>query len=133
MADMEVVAVGASAPFFIVRDVTSSVTFYRDRLGFEVAFLAPEEEPFFALVARGGARFMLKAILPEVLPQPNPTRHEWAPWDAFVHTPNPDGLASELQSRGVAFRKPLGDTEDRLRGFEVQDPDGYVLFFGRPT
>jgi hypothetical protein len=24
------------------------------------------------------------------------------------------------------------DTHDGLRGFEIQDPDGYVLFFGRP-
>jgi hypothetical protein len=23
-------------------------------------------------------------------------------------------------------------TDDGLRGFEVKDPDGYVLFFGRP-
>ena len=24
------------------------------------------------------------------------------------------------------------DTHDGLRGFELTDPDGYVLFFGRP-
>jgi hypothetical protein len=23
-------------------------------------------------------------------------------------------------------------TTERLRGFEISDPDGYVLFFGRP-
>ncbi len=28
---------------------------------------------------------------------------------------------------------PLKDTHDGLRGFEIRDPDGYVLFFGRPT
>jgi len=27
---------------------------------------------------------------------------------------------------------PLKDTHDGLRGFEICDPDGYVLFFGRP-
>jgi hypothetical protein len=33
------------------------------------------------------------------------------------------------------FLKPIKDSEDGddgLRGFEVQDADGYVLFFGRP-
>ena len=29
------------------------------------------------------------------------------------------------------FFQPLGDTADGLRGFELRDADGYVLFFGR--
>jgi len=33
---------------------------------------------------------------------------------------------------GVTFAPPPGDTSDRLRGFELTDPDGYVLLFGRP-
>jgi hypothetical protein len=28
--------------------------------------------------------------------------------------------------------QPLKDDDDGLRGFEVTDADGYVLFFGRP-
>jgi hypothetical protein len=31
------------------------------------------------------------------------------------------------------FSTRLGDTHDGLRGFEICDPDGYVLFLGRPT
>jgi hypothetical protein len=34
--------------------------------------------------------------------------------------------------RGAVFSVPLMDTHDGLRGFEVMDPDGYVMFFGRP-
>jgi hypothetical protein len=30
----------------------------------------------------------------------------------------------------VPFSEPLKDTEEGLRGFEITDPDGYVLFFG---
>jgi hypothetical protein len=33
---------------------------------------------------------------------------------------------------GAAFSVALKDTHDGLRGFEICDPDGYVLFFGRP-
>jgi catechol 2,3-dioxygenase-like lactoylglutathione lyase family enzyme len=120
------------APFFIVRDVPSAVAFYCDRLGFEVGFMAPDSDPFFAIVERDGARIFVKAILPEVQPTPNPSRHPWARWDAFVHTPAPDALAAELTSRGTPFHEALRDTDDGLRGFEVKDPDGYVLFFGRP-
>jgi len=46
--------------------------------------------------------------------------------------PDPDGLADEFGGRGVEFSAPLADTDDGLRGFEVADADGYLLFFGRP-
>ena len=36
-------------------------------------------------------------------------------------------------TRGVTFYQPLKDDDDNLRGFEVQDADGYVLYFGRPN
>lgn len=109
-----------------------SIAFYRDRLGFEVTFLGPDGDPYFAIVQRDGVRFMLKAITPDVQPMPNPGRHPWARWDAYVYTPDPDALAEELESRDLSFREPLGDNSDQLRGFEVEDADGYVLYFGRP-
>jgi len=124
---------GFIAPFFIVRDVMKSIAFYTDRLGFEVSFLGPEGDGYFAMVQRDGVRLMLKAITPEVQPTPNPSRHEWARWDAYIYSPDPDALAEEFASRGVSFREPLGINSDQLRGFEVVDADGYVLYFGRPV
>jgi len=122
------------APFFIVRNVMPSLAFYRDRLGFEVMYLGPDDDdPYYAMLARDGVRLMLKAITPEVQPTPNPSRHEWARWDAYIHTPDPDALAEELTSRGVSLKEPLGVNSDNLRGFEVADADGYVLYFGRPV
>jgi catechol 2,3-dioxygenase-like lactoylglutathione lyase family enzyme len=121
------------APFFIVRDLSPSIAFYRDRLGFELVFATPDDEPFFAILERDDVRIMIKAILPEVHPLPNHKQHPWARWDAFIHTPDPDSLAAEFTSRGVAMHVPLADTDDQLRGFEIQDQDGYVLFFGRPV
>lgn len=123
---------GFVAPFFIVRDVMASIAFYQDRLGFEVEFLGPDDDPYFAMVKRDGVHLMLKAITPEVQPTPNPSRHHWARWDAYLYTPDPDALAGELTSRGVVLREPLGNNSDQLRGFEVMDADGYVLYFGRP-
>jgi hypothetical protein len=121
------------APFFIVRDVMPAIAFYRDRLGFEVTYLGPDDDPYFAIVERDSVSIMIKAILPEVPPLPNPSRHPWARWDAYVHTADPDGLAEEFTSRGVALHQPLGVNSDQLRGFEVKDVDGYVLYFGRPA
>jgi catechol 2,3-dioxygenase-like lactoylglutathione lyase family enzyme len=118
-------------PFFIVRHVMPSIAFYKDKLGFELEFLGPPGDPYFAIVKRDDVAIMLKAIGEDVPPLPNPARHGWARWDAYVHTPDPDALAAEFESRGVTFREPLGVNSDSLRGFEVADVDGYVLYFGR--
>lgn len=124
-------ALTSVAPFFIVRDVLPSIEYYRERLGFELEFLGPEGDPYFAIVTRDRVSIFMKAITPEVLPIPNHTRHGWARWDAYVHTPDPDALAAELESRGATFHTPLCDNDDGLRGFEIEDLDGYVLYFGR--
>lgn len=118
------------APSFIVRDVTAALSFYCDKLGFNTIFKEPEQDPFFGIVERDGMMIFLKAV--GVDPVPNYTRHPWARLDAYVSVPDPDTLAAEFASRGVTFSVPLKDTDDGLRGFELEDADGYVLFFGRP-
>ena len=127
-------AISCIAPLFIVNNVPAALAFYRDRLGFEVTFEGPEpEDIFFGIVERGGAMIMLKAI--GVDPAPNCTRdvnQGIARWDAYLHVPDPDALAAEFLSRNVEFSDPLKDNHDGLRGFELRDADGYVLFFGRP-
>ena len=126
-------AISAISPFFIVSHVPTSLSFYRDRLGFEITFEGPEpDDIFFGIVRRGGAQIMMKDV--GVAPAPNYTRDikkGSARWDAFVYVPEPDALAAEFASRKVEFFVPLKDTHDGLRGFELKDADGYVLFFGR--
>ena len=76
-----------------------------------------------------GIGIMLKAILPDVLPQPNHTRHEWARWDAYIYTLDPDALFDEFSQRGASFVKKLSFIDEGLWGFEITDADGYVLAF----
>ena len=122
--------ISSISTFFIVSDAASSLSFYRDRLGFEIIFQEPADEPFFGIVRRGGAMIMLKDV--GVDPLPNYKREPGARWDAYLYVPDPDALAVEFASRNVEFSEPLKDTHDGLRGFELKDADGYVLFFGRP-
>jgi catechol 2,3-dioxygenase-like lactoylglutathione lyase family enzyme len=121
------------APFFIVKNVPATLAFYRDRLGFEITFQGPEpDDIFFGIVERGAAMIIFKEV--GVEPVPNCTRdikQGIARWDAYLNVPDPDALAAEFASRGVDFFTPLGDTEDGLRGFELRDVNGYILFFGR--
>jgi catechol 2,3-dioxygenase-like lactoylglutathione lyase family enzyme len=118
------------SPFFIVQNPATALSFYRDRLGFEITFQGPDGDPFFGIVQRGRAMIMLKDV--GVVPLPNCKREPGARWDAYLNVPDPDALAAEFASRNVPFSAPLKDTDDGLRGFELEDADGYVLFFGRP-
>ena len=124
-------AIHAISPCFIVSNVDQSIAFYRDKLGFETRFRAPDEDAFFAIVGRDGAQIFVKADK-DVSPLPNHVRHHYMRLDAFVYAADPDALATDFAERGAAFSEPLKDTDDGLRGFEIRDPDGYVLFFGRP-
>ena len=124
-------AIHAISPCFIVSNVDQSIAFYRDKLGFETRFRAPDEDAFFAIVGRDGAQIFVKADK-DVAPLPNHVRHPYMRLDAFVYAADPDALATDFAERGAAFSEPLKDTDDGLRGFEIRDPDGYVLFFGRP-
>jgi catechol 2,3-dioxygenase-like lactoylglutathione lyase family enzyme len=127
MTGAEIVGV---SPFFIVQDAARALAFYRDRLGFEVIFQGFGDDLFFGIVRRGGAMIMFKSV--GVDPLPNHTREPAARWDAYLSVPDPDALAVEFASRDIEFSVPLKDTDDGLRGFELKDSDGYVLFFGRP-
>ena len=119
------------SPFFIVKDLQASIAYYFERFGFQLAFQGPEGDVYYGQVSRDGIGIMLKAILPEVLPQPNHTRHAWARWDAYIYTLDPDALFEEFRQRGASFVKELSFIDDGLWGFEVSDADGYVLAFFR--
>jgi catechol 2,3-dioxygenase-like lactoylglutathione lyase family enzyme len=119
------------SPFFIVGNVDRTIAFYRDKLGFETRFQEPGSDPFFAIIGRDGAQIFIKSDN-AVSPLPNSSRHPSMRWDAYVDTPDPDALAAEFAGDGAVFSAPLQDTHDGLRGFEIRDPDGYILFFGRP-
>jgi catechol 2,3-dioxygenase-like lactoylglutathione lyase family enzyme len=118
------------APFFIVRNLDTALAFYRDQLGFDIMFRGPAEDVFFGIVCRGRAMIMLKVVGVGALP--NYERDPGARWDAYINVTDPDALAAEFLSRNIEFSAPLKNDGDGLRGFELKDADGYVLFFGRP-
>ena len=124
------------APFFVVDDLPATLAFYQSKLGFDVLYKSGGDgngDDYFALMGRDRVMIMFKAITPEVHPQPNHSRHEWAPWDAYINTEDPDTLYAEFTGRQVPMHRELANTNDGLRAFEVIDNNGYVLCFGRPV
>ena len=131
---MDKLEVGGIAPLFIVKDVPAALAFYRVRFGFDITFEGPEpDDIYFGIVQRGRAMIMFRDVGLEAIPNHTCDIGQGvARWDAYIVVPDPDGLAAEFASRKVEFFEPLQDTDEGLRGFEVKDADGYVLFFGRP-
>jgi catechol 2,3-dioxygenase-like lactoylglutathione lyase family enzyme len=88
-------AIAGISPSFIVRNVTTAISFYCDMLGFEVEYQQPDADPFFAIVRRDGAMIFVKSVGAE----PIPNRKRSAPdcaarWDAYLRVPDPDALRS---------------------------------------
>jgi catechol 2,3-dioxygenase-like lactoylglutathione lyase family enzyme len=121
-------------PFFIVDNLAATLDFYQSRLGFKLLHKggADQNADFWAILGRDQVTLMFKHIAPEIHPQPNRSRHEWARWDAYIFTTDPDALYQEFVSNNVPMHRQLADTHDGLRAFEVIDNNGYVLCFGRP-
>ena len=124
------------APFFVVDDLNATLAFYQSRLGFDVLHKSGSDgngDDYFAILGRDHVMLMVKAITPEIHPQPNPSRHKWARWDAYINTDDPDSLYREFAGREVPIHRELANTSDGLRAFEITDNSGYVLCFGRPA
>ncbi len=122
----------AISPSFIVTEVDRTIAFYRDKLGFEVRFRA-DDSPWFAVIGRDNAQLFIKSES-GVTPVPNHMRHEHLRLDAFIYVADPESLAKEFTAKGVTFSTAFNaNTTDGLSGFELKDPDNYVLFFGCPT
>ena len=120
-------------PFFIVDDLAKTIEFYQSRMGFNVLYKGGDEKgDFWAMLGRDRIMLMFKAITPDVHPQPNHSRHEWARWDAYIFTTDPDSLYAEFCAKDVPIHRELADTNDGLRAFEISDNNGYVFCFGRP-
>ena len=122
-------------PFFIVDDLEATIAFYQSKLGFQVLYKGGGDgkvNDYWAFMGRDQVMLNFKAITPEVHPQPNHLRHEWARWDAYILTDDPDSLYQEFLGRQVPMHQQLANTDDGLRAFEIIDNNGYVLCFGRP-
>jgi len=104
------------SPFFIVKDLQASISHYIERFGFQLDFQGPPDDVYYGHVSRDGIGIMLKAIPPDVLPCPNHARHEWARWDAYIYTLDPDALFDEFKQRGASFVKELSFIDDGLWG-----------------
>lgn len=115
------------APVFRVKDMTRSLNFYRERLGFELEFLY---EDFYGSVLRDGCHIHLQCGTPTQRDQAAFERNEHL--DACVIVRDAQQLSRSLAAAGVTFSVPLRQMPYGTE-FYVRDPDGYILGFVEPA
>jgi uncharacterized glyoxalase superfamily protein PhnB len=110
-----------SATVFVVEDVLRSVAFYRDRLGFDVAFTYGEPV-FYGGVCRGDVTIHLQAA--------RASKHQRGQGAINIFTADVDAVYEEFRQRGVAATNAPADRPYGMRDFDLTDPDGNFLCFG---
>lgn len=116
-------------PVLLVRDIDATLSYYRDRLGFDTFGFG--DPPNFASASRGGATvlFALHDEPTEIVPN---WRLRPKTWNVYIEVANVDALYGELQGRGATIDYSLYDAPHGFREFGTQDPDGYDIAFGQP-
>ena len=109
---------GPARTILFARDQPALVAFYRDRLGFTLAYPASDHWAEFTV---GGTGLCLHDGLPEGAP---PTKRASVGWPVE----DLDAAAEALRAAGIKVTGPNPVTEG-LRAVEFADPEGNALFF----
>ena len=110
-------------PVFSVRDLAEALAYYRDALGFRVAWTWGDP-PSRAGVARDGVEIQL--VADGVFGPPGASY-------VYCHMAGVDGYHRECRERGAEICEGLGDRPFGMRDFRVVDPSGNRLGFGEPA
>jgi uncharacterized glyoxalase superfamily protein PhnB len=114
------------APQFFTTDLTATLTYYKDKLGFD-CLGTWHDPPVYAIVARDQHKIHFRCA---EQPAPNPDKYADELLDAYLSIENADTLYAEFAARGVEFTRTLGNTPWNAREFVVKDCDGRLLAFG---
>jgi catechol 2,3-dioxygenase-like lactoylglutathione lyase family enzyme len=112
----------SSAHVLVVSDLGRSLDYFRDALGFDVAFRWGEPEPFYAGVCRGEVTIHLNHV--------SNSRHRAGNSTVSIFVGDADAIHRELVERGARIAVPPDDRPYGLRDFSVEDPDGNWIVFG---
>jgi uncharacterized glyoxalase superfamily protein PhnB len=115
------------APYFLVPDVETVGSYYREVLGFRCEYAAGAP-PEFAIYSRDTCALMLRRASDPSRIIPN--EKQGGTWDVFYWVEALDPLFEELAALGASFAYPPTVQPYGMREFAVRDPNGYVLGFG---
>jgi uncharacterized glyoxalase superfamily protein PhnB len=114
------------APVFFTMDIPATVTYYKEKLGFECLGLW-HDPPVYAIVARDQRAIHFRCAVP---PTPNSEKYSDELLDAYLFVEDADALYAEYAARGVEFTRGVANMPWHSREFVIKDCDGRLLAFG---
>ncbi len=113
-----------STTIFTVKDAATSLAYYRDCIGFEVAFEYGTPTSYVGLCS-GEVSLHLIATAQA----PRPPGHG----AVSIHVDEVDALHADLLKRGAKILNAPKDQDYGLRDFAIADLDGNMIFFASET
>lgn len=109
------------SPIFSVNDLAGSIDFYRQSLGFDLAW-SWSEPPDIAAVCRDGVEITLTQRADA---KPAGAAH------VYLGVSGIDDYYAALVDAGVTIVVPIGDRPYGMRDFRIADPSGNELSIGQ--
>ena len=121
----------SATPVFAVSDISATIRWYEEQLGF-IGDPFPDKEPFvFAILRLDDVDIMLQRIEGYEKPDLYNSRSGGV-WDAYIRVEGVRDLFESVRDEATIVkplrRQPYGNWE-----FEVRDPNGYLLVFSEPS
>lgn len=113
-----------SSPIFPVDDPLKTAEYYRDVLGFDINFKW-EDPPTYIVLNRDDAVGIHLVKKQDNIKQS--TTHS----SLFIFVHDVDVVYEEYQKSGADIISPIGDRDYGMRDFDIKDPNGYILVFGK--
>ena len=113
-----------SITIMTVRDIQQSLAYYRDKLGFDLAFEYGEPTSYVGLCSCDVSLHLVAS---------HRTTRQPGHGAVTIIVDDVDGLHADLQKRGARILKAPANYDYRMRDFDVADLDGNMLFFGMET
>lgn len=133
------VSFGRLVPMLTTDDLSGTIAFYRDTLGFEVTGTYPEDNPNWCYLKRGDSHLMFSTLdeldhdHDEHEHDEGEEHHHQGPtgvWTLYVYPDDVDSLWDRLKEQApVAY--PMHETPYGMREFGIRDPNGFTLSFGK--
>ena len=117
----------ALAACFPVANISETIRWYEEQLGF-IGDPFPDREPYvFAILRRDDVEIFLQRVEGYQKPDVYSTRAGGV-WDAYIRTEGVKDLYESVREEATIV-KPLRQQPYGNREFEVKDPNGYILVF----
>jgi predicted enzyme related to lactoylglutathione lyase len=114
------------APQLLVDDLERAIKFYSEVLGFS---FGPTWRGFYAIGERDGFEVHLKCAPKAVEDRANRRQNEHL--DVYASVVGVDALYAACKAKGATILKPLDRTACGTNDFYLEDPEGYIIAFGK--